>query len=78
MRKDATSIVQDLHAGADPAHRLPVRVVCEYAWHALFIRHLLIRPGGARTRGFVAAAHHHRPAELQGRSRSATARGRRP
>jgi phosphoenolpyruvate carboxykinase (ATP) len=36
--------VQDLEAGADPAHKLSVRVVCEYAWHALFIQHLLIEP----------------------------------
>ena len=36
--------VQDLMAGADPAYRLPTRVICEYAWHALFIRHLLIVP----------------------------------
>jgi phosphoenolpyruvate carboxykinase (ATP) len=36
--------VQDLYAGADPAHRLNVRVMCEFAWHALFIRHLMIRP----------------------------------
>src|SRR5690606_453582 len=36
--------VQDLYAGADPASRLNVRVVCEYAWHALFIRYLLRRP----------------------------------
>ncbi len=36
--------VQDLFAGADPAHRLDVRVVTELAWHALFIRHLLRRP----------------------------------
>ena len=36
--------VQDLYAGADPAYRLPVRVICEYAWHALFIRHLMIKP----------------------------------
>ncbi len=36
--------VQDLYAGADPEHRLPTRVFCEYAWHALFIRHLLRRP----------------------------------
>ncbi|MFN4159189.1 MAG: phosphoenolpyruvate carboxykinase [Gemmobacter sp.] len=36
--------VQDLHAGADPAHRLAVRMVTELAWHGLFIRHLLRRP----------------------------------
>ena len=36
--------VQDLHAGADGACRLPTRVVCEQAWHALFIQHLLIEP----------------------------------
>ena len=34
--------VQDCYAGADPAYRLPVRVVTEKAWHALFARHLLI------------------------------------
>ena len=39
--------VQDLFAGADPLHRLDVRVVTELAWHGLFIRHLLRRP--ART-----------------------------
>lgn len=36
--------VQDLYAGADPMHRLDVRVVTELAWHSLFIRHLLRRP----------------------------------
>ena len=36
--------VQDLFGGADPDHRLPTRVFCEYAWHALFIRYLLRRP----------------------------------
>ncbi|HEY2445257.1 MAG TPA: phosphoenolpyruvate carboxykinase [Rhizomicrobium sp.] len=35
---------QDLYGGADPAHRLPVRVVTEFAWHSLFIQHLLIEP----------------------------------
>jgi phosphoenolpyruvate carboxykinase (ATP) len=43
--------VQELFAGADPAHRLGVTVITETAWHALFIRNLLIRqangPAGA-------------------------------
>ncbi len=36
--------VQDLYAGADPDHRLAVRVYTQYAWHSLFIRNLLITP----------------------------------
>jgi phosphoenolpyruvate carboxykinase (ATP) len=36
--------VMDLAAGADPAYQLPVTVVCEYAWHALFVKQLFIRP----------------------------------
>lgn len=36
--------VQDLYGGADPEHRLDVRVATELAWHGLFIRHLLRRP----------------------------------
>jgi phosphoenolpyruvate carboxykinase (ATP) len=36
--------VQDLFAGADPAHRIAVTVYSELAWHSLFIRNLLIRP----------------------------------
>ncbi|WP_371157217.1 phosphoenolpyruvate carboxykinase [Jannaschia sp. 2305UL9-9] len=36
--------VQDLFGGADPSHRLDVRVVTELAWHSLFIRHMLRRP----------------------------------
>ena len=42
--------VQDLYAGADPAHRLNARIFTEYAWHALFIRHLLRRPTAERAR----------------------------
>ncbi|HSO72112.1 MAG TPA: phosphoenolpyruvate carboxykinase [Thermodesulfobacteriota bacterium] len=30
--------VQDCFAGADPAYRLPIRVVTETAWHSLFAR----------------------------------------
>ena len=36
--------VQDCFAGADPAYRLPIRVVSEYAWHSLFARNLFITP----------------------------------
>ncbi len=44
--------VQDLQGGADPAHRINVRVVTEYAWHSLFIRHLLRRPERSALPGF--------------------------
>ncbi len=35
--------IQDLHAGTDPAHRLHVRVVTEYAWHSLFAQNMFVR-----------------------------------
>jgi phosphoenolpyruvate carboxykinase (ATP) len=44
---------QDLYAGAEPDHRLKVRVFTEYAWHSLFIRHLLIRPPKAELVDFA-------------------------
>ncbi len=44
--------VQDLFGGADPTHRLPVRVVTELAWHNLFIRHLLRVPDDAERKAF--------------------------
>jgi phosphoenolpyruvate carboxykinase (ATP) len=34
--------VQDCYAGADPKYRLPVRIITEFAWHSLFVRHLFI------------------------------------
>lgn len=37
---------EGLSAGADPAFRMAVSVVTETAWHALFIRNLLIRDPG--------------------------------
>ena len=36
--------VQDLYAGADPAHRVRVRLVTTQAWNALFARNMFIRP----------------------------------
>ncbi|WP_316014747.1 phosphoenolpyruvate carboxykinase [Roseobacter sp. HKCCA0434] len=42
--REGELFVQDLYAGADPEHRLNVRVITELAWHNLFIRHLLRRP----------------------------------
>ncbi len=45
--------VQDLYAGADPLHRLDVRVVTELAWHGLFIRHLLRRPSRTELDNFT-------------------------
>jgi phosphoenolpyruvate carboxykinase (ATP) len=51
--EDKHLYVQDLYGGADRAHRLSVRVVCEYAWHALFIRHLLIRPAAGELASFA-------------------------
>jgi len=34
----------DCYVGADPAYRLPLRVMTEYAWHSLFSRQLFITP----------------------------------
>lgn len=45
--------VQDLFGGADPMHRLDVRVVTELAWHGLFIRHLLRRPEAQELESFI-------------------------
>jgi phosphoenolpyruvate carboxykinase (ATP) len=39
-----TLYIVDTYGGADPAHRIKARFIVEKAWHALFIRTLLIRP----------------------------------
>ena len=36
--------VVDAFAGADPAHRLPLRVITDSPWHALFAKTLFIEP----------------------------------
>jgi phosphoenolpyruvate carboxykinase (ATP) len=43
---------KDLFGGADPTHRIRVRVVTEYAWHSLFVHQLLIRPTAEELEGF--------------------------
>jgi phosphoenolpyruvate carboxykinase (ATP) len=56
--------VQDLVGGADEDNALNSRVITEYAWHALFIRNLLIRPDRADADRVHARADHHQPAVL--------------
>src|SRR3712207_6978491 len=57
--------VQDLHTGADPAHRLSVRYVLPNAWHALFVRNMFIRPELADLARFERSEEH--TSELQSR-----------
>lgn len=51
--KEKQIYVQDLFAGSDLDHRLQTRIFTEYAWHALFIRHLLRRPETSELEGFT-------------------------
>ena len=46
--------IQDLHAGADAANRLRVRVITEQAWHNLFARNMFIRPSADELQSFEA------------------------
>ncbi|MCW3836731.1 phosphoenolpyruvate carboxykinase [Sphingomonas canadensis] len=48
-----TLFVQDLYGGSQPEHRVKVRVINELAWHNLFIRTLLVRPGEDELAGFL-------------------------
>ena len=41
--------VRDCFAGADPAHRVRVRVVTEQAWHSLFAYNMFLRPADGAT-----------------------------
>jgi len=45
---------QDLECGADPDHAVNVRLVSQYTWHALFLRHVLRRPARESLSGYVA------------------------
>jgi phosphoenolpyruvate carboxykinase (ATP) len=41
---DRSVWVRDAFAGTDPTHRVPIRVVCERAYHALFSHQLFVNP----------------------------------
>jgi ATP-dependent phosphoenolpyruvate carboxykinase len=43
---------QDLFGGADLDYRVPVTVITEFAWHSLFIRHLLRLPTADEAKSF--------------------------
>ena len=43
--------VQDCFAGADPKYRLAVRIITEFAWHSLFVRHMFIVDSGPGSPG---------------------------
>src|SRR5258708_16321487 len=47
--------VRDCWAGADPAHRIGVRVITETAWHNLFSRNMFLRPRHEELEGFKPA-----------------------
>lgn len=51
--KGRDMFVEDLVGGADSANSIRARVASEYAWHALFIRNLLIRPEQKALAGYL-------------------------
>jgi phosphoenolpyruvate carboxykinase (ATP) len=51
--KSREMFVQDLYAGADSNHRLKTRIFTEFAWHSVFIRHMLRRPAVSELAGFA-------------------------
>jgi phosphoenolpyruvate carboxykinase (ATP) len=42
--KERDVFVEDLYCGADAAYRMQIRIVTEYAWHAVFVHQLFVRP----------------------------------
>lgn len=46
--------VQDLICGSDPQNAVNIRLIAEYSWHALFLRHLLITPDASQLENYVA------------------------
>ena len=44
---------QDTFGGADLEHRLPVQIITEYAWHGLFVHHLLRQPNAEELKSYI-------------------------
>ncbi|MEY4240100.1 MAG: hypothetical protein RL339_2701 [Pseudomonadota bacterium] len=53
LAEKQTLYVADLFGGSQVDHRVNVRVINEFAWHNLFIRTLLVRPGEQELAEFV-------------------------
>ncbi|WP_404710699.1 phosphoenolpyruvate carboxykinase [Sphingomonas sp. MMS24-J13] len=53
LKRTPALFVQDLFGGSQREHRIKVRVYTELAWHSLFARTLLVRPGADELPGFV-------------------------
>jgi len=52
LEEQETLYVMDAFAGADPAHRIGVRVVTAHPYHALFSKTMFIEPAGDELTGF--------------------------
>ena len=66
--------IQDLRGGADPRQTLPIRLVTESPWHALFARNLFLRVMGADELAAHKPGFHilHAPSFLADRERDGT------
>ena len=75
-RREESLYVVDAFAGADPEHRIAVRVITTHPYHALFAKTLFIDPDRRRARRLRAAGARAARARARGRSRTRTARAR--
>jgi len=50
--QDKDLFVRDAYAGADPDHRLNLRVINTWAWHNLFCNNMFLRPNGQELESF--------------------------
>ncbi|MBA2725610.1 MAG: phosphoenolpyruvate carboxykinase (ATP), partial [Actinobacteria bacterium] len=50
---DKELFVIDGYVGADPAHEIKLRVIAEFAWHALFCKQLFRRLNESQLEGFT-------------------------